>query len=102
TANANSNVPLLGAEAEKAKINPDNAVKTPAPSSPVAQAKQPVSKTPVVRGPSRDGTPSSSTGDAAGDQKADDGKITLKIVGSNGREESQTIDIVRPAIPSSL
>ena len=36
-AKSNRNVPLLGAEAEQAKINPDNAVKTPAPSSPVAR-----------------------------------------------------------------
>jgi hypothetical protein len=101
-AKANRNIPLLGAEAEQTKINPDNAVKTPAPSSPVAEAKQSASKAPVVRGPALDGTPPSSTRDAAGDQKADDGKITLKTVGSNGREETQTIQIIRPAIPASV
>jgi hypothetical protein len=101
-AKANRNIPLLGAEAEQAKINPDNAVKTPAPSSPVVRPTQQASKTPVVRGPALDGSPPSTTNDSAGDQKADDGRITLKIVGSNGREEMQTIQIVRPAIPASV
>ncbi len=101
-AKANRNVPLLGAEAEQAKINPGNAVKTPAPSSPVAQDKRAESKVPVVRGRSLDGSPASSTSNASGDQKEDDGRIVLKIVGSNGREETQTIPIVRPAIPASV
>jgi uncharacterized protein len=102
-AKTNRNIPLLGAEAEQAKINPDNAEKTPAPSSPVARPTQQASKTPIVRGPAFDGAAPSSTGDsAAGDQKADDGKITLRIVGSNGREETQTIQIIRPAIPASV
>ncbi len=101
-AKANRNIPLLGAEAEQAKINPDNAEKTPAPSSPVARPAQQASKTPIVRGPALDGAPPLSAGDATGDQKADDGKITLKIVGSNGREETQMIQIIRPAIPASV
>ncbi|MBN9246781.1 MAG: DUF459 domain-containing protein [Hyphomicrobium sp.] len=101
-AKANRNIPLLGAEPEQAKINPDNAVKTPAPSSPVAQPVEAANRTPVVKGSSHDGSPPSAAGDGTGDQKADNGKITLKIVGSNGREESQTIEIVRPAIPASV
>jgi len=101
-AKSNRNVPLLGAEAEQAKINPDNAVKTPAPSSPVAAASAPAPRAPVVRGPALDGTPPSATSDASGDQKADNGKIALKVVGSNGREETQSIEILRPAIPASV
>jgi hypothetical protein len=101
-AKSNRNVPLLGAEAEQAKINPDNAVKTPAPSSPVAAPNVPAPKAPVVRGPALDGTPPSGTSDATGDQKADNGRIALKVVGSNGREETQTIEILRPAIPASV
>jgi hypothetical protein len=103
-AKANRNVPLLGAEAEQQKINPDNAVKTPAPSSPVASTSSPASMphAPIVRGPSLDGTPPSATADASGDQKLDNGRITLKLVGTNGREETQTIEILRPAIPASV
>ncbi len=101
-AKANRNIPLLGAEAEQDKINPGNAVKTPAPSSPVASSNGPASKTPVVRARGVNGTPASSTADSSGDQKEDNGKIVLKIVGSNGREETQTISIVRPSIPASV
>ncbi len=100
-AKSNRNTPLLGAEAEQEKINPGNTVKTPAPSSPVA-AKQDPGKPPVVRGSSLDGTPPSSTSTASGDQKSDNGKIVLKVAGSNGREETQTIEILRPAIPASV
>jgi hypothetical protein len=100
-AKANRNVPLLGAEAEQVKINPGNAVKTPAPSSPVAAAKADA-KAPVVRGAGSDGTLPSASGTASGDQKADNGKVVLKVAGSNGREESQTVEILRPAIPASV
>lgn len=101
-AKSNRNTPLLGAEAEQEKINPGNAVKTPAPSSPVADAASTNAKAPVVRSPAADGTPPSSASTASGDQKADNGKITLKLIGNNGREETQTIDVLRPAIPASV
>ena len=100
-AKASRSVPLLGAEAEQAKINPDNAVKTPAPSSPVAAASQPApTRTPLVRGPGP--VVSASPAGGSGDQKIDNGRITLKIAGANGREETETIDILRPAIPASV
>ncbi|MFA5955455.1 DUF459 domain-containing protein [Hyphomicrobium sp.] len=99
-AKTNRNIPLLGAEAEQDKINPGNAVKTPAPSSPVAEGKG--SAPPVVRARGLSGTSASSTTDGSGDQKQDDGKIVLRVVGGNGREETQTIQIVRPAIPASV
>lgn len=102
-AKQNRNTPLLGSEAEQAKINPGNAVKTPAPSSPVSAASSETNtKTPVVRARGVNGTPASATADSSGDQKVDDGKIVLKIVSGNGREETQTIPIVRPAIPASV
>jgi hypothetical protein len=101
-AKQNRNIPLLGAEPEQAKINPGNAVKTPGPASPVAEASEPNVKTPIVRARGVVGTPASSSADGSGDQKEDNGKIVLKIVGSNGREETQTIPIVRPAIPASV
>jgi uncharacterized protein len=36
------------------------------------------------------------------EQKAENGRITLKSIGANGREESVTLDIPRPAIPSAV
>lgn len=100
----NRTIPLLGSEAEQVKINPDNAVKTPAPSSPAAEAAAAQAKTdaPVVKGAKTDGAPPSATTDASGDQKADNGKITLKVPGTGGREETASIEIVRPAIPASV
>ena len=40
--------------------------------------------------------------DTSNEQKADNGRITLKSIGASGREESVTIDILRPAIPSAV
>jgi hypothetical protein len=101
-AKSNRNMPLLGAEAEQEKINPGNAVKTPAPSSPVAGAPSENANVPVVRSPAADGTPASSGANASGDQKADNGKITLKVIGNSGRAETETIEVLRPAIPASV
>src|SRR4029079_3009853 len=36
------------------------------------------------------------------DQKADNGRITLRSIGAGGREEAVTVDIPRPAIPSAV
>lgn len=106
-AKSNRNVPLLGAEAEQGKINPDNAVKTPAPSSPVAEAAAAsgaTAQTPLVKATKTDGlsVTASATADASGDQKADNSKITLKTVGASGKEETASVEIVRPAIPASV
>lgn len=103
-AKSNRNVPLLGAEAEQQKINPDNAVKTLAPSSPVADAAAngTTAQTPLVRGPKADGSTPSAATDAAGDQKADNSKITFKVMGANGRDETASVEIVRPAIPATV
>ena len=40
--------------------------------------------------------------DTTNDQKAENGRITLKSIGAGGREESVTVDIPRPAIPSAV
>ncbi len=93
-AKSERSIPLLGAEPEQAKINPDNAVKVPAPSSPAAvegAAQAPAPK-PVIP----------AAADPSGDQKADNGKVILKVIAASGREEAQTIEIVRPAIPASV
>ncbi len=56
----------------------------------------------VIKATRIDGTPPSATADPSGDQKADNGKVTLKIVGANGREENSSVEIIRPAIPASV
>jgi hypothetical protein len=99
-AKSNRNVPLLGAEAEQAKINPDNAVKTPAPSSPVANT--PSSPEALTKSGTGEATAPSTIGDGKGDQKSDNGKITLQTTGANGQEETASIEIVRPPISASV
>lgn len=96
-AKSERNIPLAGNEAEQAAINPENTVKIPSPTSPAA-AEHPAAdpaahKAPVVAAPAPD---------PGGDQKADNGKITLKITGAGGKEEAQTLEIVRPAIPATV
>lgn len=98
-ARANRTIPLLGSEDEQVKVNPDNAVKTPSPSSPAAAGGPPP---PTVKATANDGSVSGTTPSPTGDQKADNGKITLTVAGAGGRDEKQTIEIVRPAIPASV
>ncbi|MGL4396852.1 MAG: SGNH/GDSL hydrolase family protein [Hyphomicrobium sp.] len=95
-AKSERSVPLLGAEPEQAKINPDNAVKTPAPSSPaatIATTDAAAPAAPVV---------GAATVDPSADQKADNSKVSLRVVGAGGREEVQAVEILRPAIPASV
>jgi uncharacterized protein len=40
--------------------------------------------------------------DTSNDQKADNGRILLRSIGPNGREEQVTVDLPRPAIPSAV
>jgi hypothetical protein len=95
-------VPLLGNEAEQAKVNPDNINKTAAAPSGASLDKADTSA-PVVKGPmAMIGGDRSSSVALSGDTKADDSKVTLKVVALGGREETQTIEIVRPAIPASV
>jgi hypothetical protein len=100
-AKSNRNVPLLGAEAEQARIHPQTSDKAAASAS-SGTAKPNSGQVPVVRGAAVDGTTPSAASTASGDLKVDNGKVVLKVAGRNGREELQTIQIVRPAIPASV
>ncbi|MDO9381896.1 MAG: DUF459 domain-containing protein [Hyphomicrobiaceae bacterium] len=96
-------IPLAGAEDEQAKINPERAAQKKAEED-AAAAK----KTAAAAG--GDGTPADATaatpavpaGSPGGEQKGDNGRIVLKSIGAGGREESITVDIVRPPIPASV
>ncbi|MFN0218649.1 MAG: DUF459 domain-containing protein [Hyphomicrobium sp.] len=100
-AKANRTVPLLGSEAEQAKVNPDNAVKTPAPSSPVASA-DPTADAQKDKTAKPITAAAGAPGEANGDQKAENSKVSFKVLGPDGREETQSVEIVRPAIPASV
>jgi hypothetical protein len=94
-------IPLAGSEVEQTRI-----VK-PRPSSPPSDPGWKGTVAPSKEaGPASQSAPGQPKGlaasDTSGDQKSDNGRITLKSIGSNGREESVTIDILRPAIPAAV
>lgn len=89
-------VPLAGNEAEQARVRPPSAVKL----APLAVGgKQPGASGPSTRQTSTQ--PATATGGGDG-IKAETSRITLRSIGDSGREESVTLDILRPAIPASL
>ncbi|MCC7250664.1 DUF459 domain-containing protein [Hyphomicrobium sp.] len=92
-ARADRAIPLDGSEAEQAKINPDSVKQEPATGPGGAAARGPEASASRIRQAEASG---------AGDQKADNGRINLRIVSEGGREEVVALDIVRPAIPASV
>lgn len=98
-ARRNRDVPLMGDEPEQALINPENTIKTPAPSSPVAAG---AAAPPLVKAQGAHDPSAAKGSGAAGDQQAEIGKFALSVVGPNGKEETSEIEIVRPAIPASV
>src|SRR5262249_6128508 len=46
--------------------------------------------------------PTPAPADIGNEQKADNGRITLKSIGAGGREEAMTIDLPRPPIPAAV
>lgn len=116
-AKADRNVPLAGNEAEQARINPQKAAAAKAASasqSAPASGADPSSTSPTDAAPpgttnganawqsATTTAPAPAETPIAADQKADNGKISLKLVNQAGREEVVALDIVRPAISASV
>lgn len=109
-AKAERTIPLAGSEAEQKRIRPAKAATATAGAAGTGTSVVPKASTPAAKDSKpqqgdRAGSPArSSTGDASGqgDVRADNARVTLKSMGSGGKEESVTIDIVRPAIPASI
>ncbi len=96
-AKAERSIPLAGSEAEQAHVNPVKAAETAKPATPGSAgtgAKGVVPGSAIAAAQGR--------ADPSLDQKADNGRITLKLAGADGREENLTMEIVRPAIPASV
>ena len=95
-------IPLAGSESEQERIS---ALRPRAPAEPEGAG---ASKSGTPSAPEGKATPSAAAqapglvGDGALDQKADNGRITLKSIGAAGREEAFTLDLPRPAIPSAV
>jgi hypothetical protein len=84
-------IPLAGAPAEQLRVNPDRA-RLKAESARAKGQKGPL-KAKGVAAPAAGG---------AREQKADVGKVDIKVVGQGGAEQVVTVEIVRPAIPASV
>ncbi len=85
-------IPLAGAPAEQAKVNPDRVRQK----AEAARAKDKKMKSPLGKAIA---APASR---AVSDQKAEVGKVDVKVVGDNGAERLVSVEIVRPAIPASV
>jgi uncharacterized protein len=87
-------VPLAGDDAEQARVNPDRArLKAEVtPAAPVAGQKQ----------KSKEASPAPPPDEAGREQKAETGKVDIKVAAPGGTEQVVSIDIVRPAIPASV
>lgn len=92
-------IPLAGNEAEQKRLS---ALKprTPPPAEPDTSWKSTITPSKEARQVSA--APSPPPADTSNEQRADNGRITLKSIGASGREESVTIDIPRPAIPAAV
>jgi hypothetical protein len=84
-------IPLAGDATEQARINPDRA-RPKAENAPAAGQSKAAKATGVAP----------PAADAAREQKADAGKVDIKVVGQGGTEQVVTVDILRPAIPAAI
>ena len=86
-------VPLAGDTAEQARVNPDRArLKAESARAPGDQKLKPGKEASAAAPPA----------EGEKEQKADIGKVDIKVVGQGGTEQIVTVDIVRPAIPASV
>ncbi|MCC6779083.1 MAG: DUF459 domain-containing protein [Hyphomicrobiales bacterium] len=86
-------IPLAGNEAEQARVRPPATVKLAPFAMPGAPGKG------GTAGAQLQKHAASNAGDGV---KADTSRITLRSKGEHGREESVTLEILRPAIPASV
>lgn len=94
-ARASRKVALLGAPEEQARVNPGNANKSPAPSSPVGNvASGALSADKLAQRPR--------ALQGVRDQKADNSTITVSVAAPDGGTEKRVINIVRPPLPANV
>lgn len=93
-------IPLAGTEAEQARVNPQKVAADAAKAAAAAGQAAPASLPGAAPAPGS-GLPGRSQ-NAGLEQKADNGRIALKVQGANGRDESVQMEILRPAIPASV
>jgi hypothetical protein len=101
-------IPLAGSEAEQKRIRPQKAAEA-APPNTAAPAERPAAAPAVSKRPSaaekaaaRRSNLTAAAVNASGDLQGDTSRITLKSLNPQGKEESVTLDILRPAIPAAV
>jgi len=86
-------IPLAGNESEQARVRPPPTVKlAPLAASDSAAGAKGADIARAAR----------AAADAAGGVSAETSRVTLRTIGAQGREESVTLEILRPAIPASV
>jgi hypothetical protein len=90
-------IPLAGNEAEQSRVA---ALRPRPPGSPDPAAKEQAA--PAAKDAKTGQAKAAAPADSGSEQKADNGRITIKSIGPGGREESVTLDILRPAIPAAV
>jgi hypothetical protein len=103
-ARSERSIPLAGTEAEQKRIRPQK-VAAPAAATPPARPGAPAAPgSKQDRGPAtvRGGPPAADPGGQSGDIRADNARVTLKTLNTQGREDTVVIDILRPSIPANV
>jgi hypothetical protein len=91
-ARSDRTVPLLGSEAEQRRVAP----------KPPAAADGGPAKAPGLVAVIRPAAAAPIPVDPSGEQRADNGRVSLRVVGAQGKEETVILDIVRPAIAANV
>src|SRR5262249_11257781 len=97
TAKTERAIPLAGNEAEQKRVSalrPHPPAETEGWRSTTTPSKE--------AGAKKSAAAPTLPAETGNEQKADNGRITLKSIGVGGREESVTIDIPRPPIPAAV
>ena len=101
-ARSDRSIPLAGAETEQKRIAAQRPRREP--DSGWKGTITPNKDTKTAALPKTDTAPAqpASTFDAFGEQKADNGRISLKTISPGGREETVTLELPRPAIAAAV
>jgi hypothetical protein len=107
TAREERAIPLAGTEAEQKRINPDVGRQPSGAPGPEPASKGPRDVRSATLPSARTGAQSSQDAPSEdlsqrGDLKADNIRVAFKAIGSGGREEQVTVEIVRPPISASV
>lgn len=101
-ARSDRSIPLAGAEVEQKRIAAQRPRReTDANWKGTVSQNKDAKTAALAKGDTAPSQPASAY-DAYGEQKADNGRITLKTISPGGREETVTLDLPRPAIAAAV